>query len=100
GTVVDPTDAGIAGVPVTLNRADTGAGRTGTTDSDGTFRFANLLPGAYTVTVRARGFKTATLSGIVVAAQEPRNAGRVVLEVGSVSESTTVTAEAGPVQLT
>ena len=35
-----------------------------------------------------------------MAAQETRNAGRVVLEVGSVSESTTVTAEAAPVQLT
>jgi hypothetical protein len=100
GTVVDPTDAVIAGVPVTLTGADTGAVRTGTTDSDGTFRFVNLLPGTYNVTVKAPGFKTATLSGIVVAAQETRNAGRVVLEVGSVSESTTVTAEAAPVQLT
>src|ERR1039458_4803673 len=47
GTVVDPTDAVIAGVPVTLTGADTGAVRTGTTDSDGTFRFVNLLPGTY-----------------------------------------------------
>ena len=99
GAVVDPSDAVIAGAPVTLTGADTGAVRTGTTDSNGTFRFVNLLPGTYNVTVKAPGFKTATLSGIVVAAQETHNAGKVVLEVGSVSESTTVTAEAAPVQI-
>src|ERR1017187_326713 len=100
GTVVDPTDAVIVGAPVTLTSAETGAIRTGTTDSDGTFRFLNLRPGTYNATVKAVGFKTATRAGIVVAAEETHNAGKLVLELGSVSESTTVTAETAQVQLT
>jgi len=100
GTVVDPADAVVAGAPVTLTSVETGAVRTGTTDSNGTFRFQNLLPGTYNVTVKASGFKTATQSGIVVAAEETHNAGRMVLEIGTVSETTTVTAEAAAVQLT
>src|ERR1017187_5403492 len=61
GTAVDPTDAVIVGAPVTLTSAETGAVRMGTPDSDGTFRFLNLRPGTYNATVKAVGFKTATL---------------------------------------
>ena len=100
GTVVDQTDAVVAGAPVTLTNTGTGAVRMGTTDSNGTFRFQNLLPGTYTVTIRASGFKTTTQGGILVAAQETHNAGRITLEVGTVAETTTVTAEAAPVQVT
>ncbi len=100
GTVVDATDAVVAGAPVTLTNTGTGAVRTGTTDSNGTFRFQNLLPGTYSVTVKATGFKTATQGGILVAAQETHNAGRIILEVGAVTETTTVTAESAPVQIT
>src|ERR1017187_3634582 len=89
GTVVDPTDAVIAGAPVTLTSAETGAVRDGTTDSNGTYRFLNLRPGTYSVTVKTSGFKPATMSGIAVAAEETHNAGKIVLEIGSVTESTT-----------
>lgn len=99
GTVVDQSNAVIVDAPVTLTSAETGAVRTGTTDSNGTFRFQNLRPGTYNVTVKATGFKAATQVGIVVAAEETRNAGRMVLQVGSVAESTTVTAEAAAVQV-
>src|SRR5664280_1053904 len=37
GAIVDPADAVVAGVPVTLISVETGAVRTGTTDSNGTF---------------------------------------------------------------
>ena len=99
GSVVDPANAVIVGAPVTLTSVDTGAVRTATTDSNGTFRFVNLLPGTYNVTVKAAGFKTATQAGIVVAAEETHNAGKMVLQIGSVTETTTVTAEAAAVQL-
>jgi hypothetical protein len=99
GTVVDSSDAVVVGVPVTLTSTETAAVRTGTTDSNGTYRFVNLLPGTYNLTVAAPGFKKATVSGIVVAAQEAHNAGKVTLEIGSVTEMTTVTADAAAVQL-
>jgi hypothetical protein len=100
GTVVDPADAAVVGAPVTLTSAETGAVRTGATDSYGTFRFLNLRPGTYNVTVKVVGFKTATRDGIVVAAEENHNAGWMVLELGSVTETATVTAEAAEVQVT
>jgi len=99
GSVVDPADAVIAGAPVTLVSADTGAVRSGLTDSLGTYRFTNLEPGTYNVTVKATGFKSETQTGIVVTAQETHNAGKMVLQLGSVSESISVTAEAAQVQL-
>src|ERR1035438_809231 len=100
GTVVDQSNAAVVGAPVTLTSAETGAIRTGTTDNDGTFRFQNLRPGTYNVTVKATGFKTETQVGIVVAAEETHNAGKMILQVGTLTETTTVTAEATPVQTT
>ena len=99
GSVVDPADAVIAGAPVTLTNAGTGAVRQATTDNLGTFRFVNLEPGTYNVTVKATGFKSVTQAGIVVTAQETHNAGKMVLEIGSATDSITVSAEAAQVQL-
>src|SRR5580692_9013544 len=70
GTVVDPADAVVANVPVTLTNPDTGATRTANTDSSGTYRFLELVPGTYSVTIKAPGFKTSSQTDIVVAAEE------------------------------
>jgi Carboxypeptidase regulatory-like domain len=99
GSVVDPADAVVSGAPVTLTSADTGATRTATTDTLGTYRFTEVPPGTYNVTVKATGFKSETQTGIVVTAQETHNAGKMILAIGSVSESVSVTAEAAQVQL-
>jgi hypothetical protein len=99
GTVLDQSNAVVVGAPVTLTSVETGEVRTGTTDSNGTFRFQNLRPGTYNVTVKAAGFKTETMAGIVVAAEETHYAGRMILQVGTLTDTTTVTAEAAPVQL-
>jgi hypothetical protein len=99
GSVVDPADAVVAGAPVTLTSADTGAVRTSTTDSLGTYRFTEVVPGTYNVTIKATGFKSETQTGIVVSAQETHNAGKMTLQIGSISESVSVTAEAAEVQL-
>ena len=99
GTVVDPADAVVANVPVTLTNPDTGATRTANTDTSGTYRFLELVPGTYTVTIKAPGFKTSSQTDIVVAAEETRSAGKMVLQIGSLSDSVSVTAEATEVQL-
>ncbi len=65
GSVVDPADSVIVGAPVTLTSVDTGATRTGTTDSLGTYRFTEVNAGTYNVTVKATGFKSQTQTGIV-----------------------------------
>jgi len=99
GVVVDPADAAVAGAGVTLTNTDTGATRTAATDNTGTYRFPNIDAGNYNLTVKASGFKAETQTGIVVAAQETHNGGKMVLQLGSVSESISVTAEAAQIQL-
>ncbi|HVY93608.1 MAG TPA: carboxypeptidase-like regulatory domain-containing protein, partial [Bryobacteraceae bacterium] len=99
GTVVDPADAAVANAPVTLTNTATGAVRTGVTDNSGTYRFLNIEPATYTLTVKAPGFKATTQTGITVAANETHNGGKLILQLGSVQESVSVTAEAAQVQL-
>src|SRR5580658_6252883 len=70
GVVVDPADAAVANAPVTLINSDTKATRTANTDNTGTYRFLQVDPGNYSVTVKATGFKAETQTGIVIAAQE------------------------------
>src|ERR1035438_10674016 len=55
GTVMDPANAVVPGATVTLTNADTGATRATTTDSTGLFRFLDLAPDTYTVSVKATG---------------------------------------------
>ncbi len=58
GTVVDPAGSVVPGAPIQLTNQGTAAVLTATTDSEGLFRFPNLTPATYTVTVQATGFKT------------------------------------------
>lgn len=57
GTVLDPANAVVPNAPVTLIEMATGATRAAMTDSSGLFRFLDLAPGTYSVSVKARGFK-------------------------------------------
>lgn len=99
GTVVDPADAVVANAPVTLTSTETGAVRTATTDSIGTYRFTNVNPGTYSVGVKATGFKSFTQGGVVVTANETHTVNKITLQLGNVSESVSVTAEVAQVQL-
>jgi TonB family protein len=92
GIVQDPTGAVVARVPVTLANADTKAVvSTTTTDQLGRYVFADFDPGTYSVTIRAPGFKSETQTGIQVAANSDRNAGIMLLQLGTIAESITVT---------
>jgi len=99
GTVVDPANAIVPNAPVTLLETSTGVSRQATTDGTGLFRFLNLSPGTYSVTVKAAGFKQFTSNNITVAANETRDIARLELQLGNTSESVTVTAEAAAIQL-
>ena len=99
GVVVDPANAAVANAPVTLTNTDTRASRTASTDNAGTYRFLQVDPGNYSITVKASGFKTEVQTGVVVAAQEVHSGGKMTLSIGSVSESVSVTAEIAQVQL-
>jgi len=56
GAVTDPNNAAVPNATVTLRSLDTNKVETATTDGSGRFRFTNLQPGAYNITVSATGF--------------------------------------------
>jgi hypothetical protein len=99
GTVLDPSNAVVPGVAVSLTEQGTGVVRSSTTDPSGVFRFLNLAPGTYSVSLKMTGFKTFTEHEIVVTAEETRDVGKITLDLGNTSEQISVTAEATTVQL-
>jgi len=99
GTVIDPASAVVPNAQVKVVGTDTGVTRTGTTETTGLFRFLDLEPGTYSITVTATGFKGYQQTSIVLAANETRDLGKVGLTIGSAGETVTVTAEAVAIQL-
>ena len=92
GTISDQNKAVVAGATVTLtgNVAATGE-RSAVTDSNGAFDFQALLPGTYTISVEAAGFKKAIARDVVISLNLVSEV-NVQLEVGLAGESVTVTA--------
>src|SRR5437868_7598788 len=100
GTISDPSGRIIPQAQIAIKNAATGITTTVTTNSDGFYIAANLLPGEYEVSVSAKGFATEVRRGIsiTVGAQQVFN---LSLPVGSAAkEVLSVTAEAPAVQLT
>ena len=98
GTVVDPSGNVIPGAGVELTNQATAARRAATTDAVGSFVFTQLLPATYAVSVTHPGFKKFERAGIALTATERVVLGQVQLEVGQVTETVTVTAEAARLQ--
>lgn len=93
GTVKDPSGAVISGATVTLTSTALLGNKQLVTDSSGYYRFANLPPGTYTISVKAQGFKIYQQSGLGI------NVGRlpsvnVTLQVGTSATTVEVTGAA------
>ena len=98
GTITDSSGGQVPNAQVVIKDVSTGVERTVTTNKDGFYVAANLLPAEYQVTVTATGFNTEIKNGIKL------NVGmgqefNVVLQVGTVTHRVEVTAEAPAVQL-
>ncbi len=91
GSVTDSTGAVVPGAAVTVNKAATNETRTATTDSQGRFTIPFVNPGVYSITVEAKGFKTAKLQEILVQVAETRPVD-FRLEVGSLTQTIEVNA--------
>ena len=98
GTVTDPSDLAIVGANVTLTQVGTGATRQAQSNERGDFVFGTLPAGEYNLAVESPGFKILTQEGINLTAAERLAVGRLVLEVGAVTESVTVEATGAVVQ--
>jgi hypothetical protein len=91
GTVRDEQGAVLPGVAVTLQGVD--AKRESATEADGRFRFLDLAPGPYTLTVALQGFSTVVNEAIVVAVGKTVDL-PLTMKVASVAETITVSGDA------
>ena len=98
GTITDPSGAEVPNAQIVIKDLATGVERTVTTNKDGFYIAANLLPAEYQVTISATGFNTEIKTGIKinVGTQQEFN---LALQVGTVTHRVEVTAEAPAVQL-
>lgn len=91
GSVKDPQGNVVVGATVTLSNPETNFTRTATTSDSGQFTFESISPGTYRLEVEAKGFKKAILNDVGALVAKPTEV-TVSLEVGSVTESVSVTA--------
>ena len=95
GTVVDATGAAIPNATVTITSVAQGVSVNTTTNDSGNYQETHLLNGAYDVKIEHNGFKTYTQRiDVLVSAVSQVNAS---LQVGSVNENITVSANSEPV---
>ena len=81
--VTDVSHAVVGGSTVTARDVNTGAVRTGQTDSNGRFLFAQLNPGTYQVDVKAPGFAIQRSPSIVVAVGQTASANFTLAPAGN-----------------
>jgi hypothetical protein len=91
GLVTDSSGGVIPDAEVQLQNAERGTVTTATTNGAGIYVFAAAQPGQYQITVRKAGFKQVDLLGVIVNVQDHLEQ-NFRLQVGSLSESVTVTA--------
>src|SRR5215469_5824706 len=93
GNVTDPSGALVANAKITATNIQTGAKYETVSSSAGAYRFPNLNIGTYDLTATASGFKTATLTGVLVEVASTA-ALDIKLATGTVTENVTVSADA------
>ncbi len=98
GSVRDSSALPVAGAAVTLTQTATSIAREIATDLQGDFRFTNLVPGAYKLSVKADGFKVAERTNLTLPAGETVPTGDITLAIGSVTETISVVSQGAVVQ--
>ncbi|MFN0167013.1 MAG: TonB-dependent receptor domain-containing protein [Bryobacteraceae bacterium] len=92
GTVKDPSGALLASTKVTLKNIETGVARDANTNESGYFFFPLVNPGRYEVSTEKTGFKKGAQQ--ILVRTGIRSTADFSLELGQVSESVEVTAQA------
>ena len=93
GIIRDRSGAVIPGAMITVTNTRTGVSSKATTNLEGDFVAPFLLPGEYRAVVEKQGFKKVDRTGITLSVGDTIRI-EFTLEVGAMTESTTVTAEA------
>jgi hypothetical protein len=92
GRVVDSQSAAVTGAKVAVTNVETNVVTELTTNMTGYYEASLLLPGTYRVAAEAAGFKQTLRQGLIVTVGGRLDV-NIVLEVGAMTESVTVTAE-------
>src|SRR5688500_4133885 len=97
GTVRDQSGAVLPGVEVTATQTDTGISRSTITNETGSYTLPNLAVGPYRLEAGLPGFRTFAQTGIVLQVNS-NPVVNPVLEVGQITESIEVQANAALVE--
>jgi hypothetical protein len=97
GTVTDASGSVIPSAEVQARNQDTDVTLTTHTDNSGDYRFVNMDPGSYAITVSAQSFAPVKNEGVVLPARETVRSD-FKLNVQSMSQQVVVTARSGCVE--
>jgi hypothetical protein len=97
GSVTDSSEAVIAKAKVTITNTLTGVSRIVDVNASGFYNVPNLVPGPYTVSGSAQGFKTVTRSGLTLTVGGDLTID-LQLPVGAMTETVQVTGESPEVE--
>ncbi len=99
GVVKDSSASLVPDAKLTIRNVETGQTRTVNSDSEGAYRFSALPVGNYEIRVEKDGFRTEIQSNLTLTVSEEAVL-NFALEVGSIGQSVSVTAEAPLVNTT
>ena len=91
GTITDPSGAMVPNAGIEVTNASTQVTNRVTTNESGYYQVQGLIPGTYTVTVTANGFKKAVRADIPIQVAQVAEV-NLALEVGQTSQTLEVTA--------
>src|SRR5262249_37450053 len=97
GTVRDAQDAVIPSAQVTLSNTETGIDQVAQTDATGTYEFAVVRPGNYSIKIEHAGFKTYVQTAVSLAVQQ-RLRVDASMQVGETATTVNVEAQITGVQ--
>lgn len=92
GHVSDNSQAIIVNAVLTLTNQNTGFVYTANSDDAGTYRFLNITPGMYDLTIEKEGFAKQKIKDISVAVAD-QSIYEITLKAGNINESMTISAE-------
>lgn len=92
GTVTDPQGGAVAGATVTLTNTAKNFTRTQVTNEEGVYVFTTVSPGKYHIEAEAQSFKKVAVNDVQALVDMPKVVD-IKLEVGSLNEIVTITAE-------
>lgn len=93
GRVADPSGTGVPNAPVTVQNLATNDKLVANTGADGNYTVPFIVPGKYSVTAEAPGFKVSTRGNIELHVNDKTTVD-FTLEIGQVNETVNVTADA------